>query len=275
MDTNGGNFQVVHSFTSGASDGGTPTSALTYDGSWLYGTTQYGGTTGWGTVFKMDLNGSGFQLLHSFNKDTDGSRPASSVTVSGSYLYGMTSSGTVYRINKSNGDFTTLQSGLSGYGGVTVTDSKLYGMTLDGGEFGAGSIFSMNLDGSDLETLHSFGSGSDGRAPYNGLTLADSTLYGATSYGGPFDLGTVFAIGADGSGYHVMHSFVPNDVAGCNPDCDVTIVGSTLYATTENGGAGGGVLFSMAVPEPSTAVFLVAAALALLYRMMKKRPNVV
>ena len=49
----GSNFEVLHTFAGGASDGSKPFYDLLRSGSMLYGTTRFGGSTGWGTVFKF------------------------------------------------------------------------------------------------------------------------------------------------------------------------------------------------------------------------------
>jgi uncharacterized repeat protein (TIGR03803 family) len=60
-----------------------------------------------------------------------------------------------------------------------------------------GTVFKikMNTDGTEFSLLHEF-SGSDGGHPSDALTLSldGSTLYGMTSWGGSFGLGTVFSI---------------------------------------------------------------------------------
>ena len=81
-------------------DGQYPRASLALNGSTLYGTTQFGGTTppsvpdGWGTVFKLKMDGTGFGLLHSFSGvPGDGRFPFTSLTLDGARLYGTTESG--------------------------------------------------------------------------------------------------------------------------------------------------------------------------------------
>jgi uncharacterized repeat protein (TIGR03803 family) len=61
-------------------------------GNTLYGTTQTGGDPGYGTVFEINTNGTGFTTLHSFNQ-SDGATPYAGVIFSGGVLYGTTYEG--------------------------------------------------------------------------------------------------------------------------------------------------------------------------------------
>src|SRR4051794_31869987 len=74
----------------------------------LYGTSFFGGTNNLGTVFKLNKDGTGFALLHSFTGiDGDGARPQASLTEgTDGLLYGttgaggMSDAGTVYKLDK-------------------------------------------------------------------------------------------------------------------------------------------------------------------------------
>ena len=70
VNTNGTSFTTLHNFTptSGSaggygtnSDGAGPVAALILSGNTLYGTAQAGGGSGWGTVFAVNTNGTGFR----------------------------------------------------------------------------------------------------------------------------------------------------------------------------------------------------------------------
>ena len=76
-------------------------------------TTPYGGSSGVGTVFKLNTNGSGFTLLRSFTgTGGDGAYPSYTTLVKGSngILYGTTRSGdtdgigTVFKLNATAAD---------------------------------------------------------------------------------------------------------------------------------------------------------------------------
>jgi len=63
-------YTLLHAFADMPTDGAGPqyNSSLASDGTFFYGVTMNGGTTtNKGVIFKMNLNGSGYQLLHSFN----------------------------------------------------------------------------------------------------------------------------------------------------------------------------------------------------------------
>jgi len=61
-------------------------------GSTLYGTTLKGGGFGCGTVFKLNTDGTGYQVLKEFT-GSDGKYPFSGLTLFGSALYGTTFEG--------------------------------------------------------------------------------------------------------------------------------------------------------------------------------------
>src|SRR2546421_484808 len=79
-------------------------SALAVSGPTLFGMTASGGAGGVGTIFRVNTDGTGCGLLHSFDAAAgDGWQPAGSLTLSGSTLYGMTrqgggGAGTIFKI---------------------------------------------------------------------------------------------------------------------------------------------------------------------------------
>jgi len=99
-----------------------------------------------------------------------------------------------------------------------------------------------------LTRLHSFGGGaSDGREPPDSLVLDGAALYGMTYYGGASNLGVVFSMGTDGSGFQVLHTFVGGTDDGQYPNGSLVLGGATLYGMTFTGGASNrGVVFSLA-----------------------------
>src|SRR5438093_1419551 len=84
-------FTTLHSFTGG--DGAGPEVRLILSGNTLFGTAIQGGSSGFGTVFKINTNGTGFTTLHTFTAGDDGSSPIAGLTLSGNTLYGTASSG--------------------------------------------------------------------------------------------------------------------------------------------------------------------------------------
>jgi uncharacterized repeat protein (TIGR03803 family) len=104
LNTDGTGFSVLHGFT-GGSDGSEPLALVISPGGCLYGTARFGGTFDDGTVFKVDTDGTGFAVLHTFQGargyasnvpfgpiNSDGGWP-NSLMLSGNSLYGTTWSG--------------------------------------------------------------------------------------------------------------------------------------------------------------------------------------
>jgi uncharacterized repeat protein (TIGR03803 family) len=88
-----GKLTLLHSF-GGLPDGQNPYARLIRDPAGnFYGTTFYGGASGYGTVFKLDTTGK-FTILHSFNYSPDGAHPIAGLILDkAGNLYGTTSDG--------------------------------------------------------------------------------------------------------------------------------------------------------------------------------------
>jgi len=98
--------------------------------------------------------------------------------------------------------------------------------------------------------LYSFKGGSDGANPTTGLTNVRGTLYGATPFGGVYQLcggrgcGTVFSVATSGA-EKVVHSFGSGG-DGSEPLTRLINVDGTLYGTTNDGGTYGvGTVFAI------------------------------
>jgi uncharacterized repeat protein (TIGR03803 family) len=123
----------------------------------LYGTATAGGASGFGGVFKLQTNGSGFQVLHEFSSTGgDGRAPEGGVTIGGDgYLYGVTRfgggavNGSIFRLNTNGNSYGKLRalSGTNREGGNPIAglirgvDGALFGTTSAGGELGFGTLF--------------------------------------------------------------------------------------------------------------------------------------
>jgi uncharacterized repeat protein (TIGR03803 family) len=137
---------------------------LIVSGNTLYGAAGAGGTTGKGTVFSVNTDGTGFTTVHNFTayfRNSDGATPE----------------------------------------GLILSGDTLYGTALYGGSFGRGTVFAVNTDGTGFTTLHNFtaidpniGVNSDGDNPVAGPILSDNSLYGTAYYGGDSGNGTVFSL---------------------------------------------------------------------------------
>ena len=227
----------------------------------LYGTTNAGGTSNNGMVFKIGATGTESVLYSFLGGTTDGSDPEAGLIMdSAGNLYGTTfgagaaGAGTVFRIT-SGGTETLLHSfaggttdGLGPRASVVMDSAgNLYGTTFAGGMKGDGTVFKLSTTGTET-ILHSFtGGSSDGSGPLAGLIIDSAgNLYGTTTSGGTNGDGTVFTVSPTGT-ETVLYSFAGGPTDGANPVGNLVMDGAgNLYGTTAYGGAnGGGTVFTI------------------------------
>jgi uncharacterized repeat protein (TIGR03803 family) len=291
VNTDGSNCTNLYSFTTEAFNGGhiltnrdgaNPAAGLYLSGHTLYGTAPAGGGFGFGTVFRVNTDGTDFTNLYNFTGGNDGAVPLAGLILSSNTLYGTAQQGgnsgygTVFAINTDGSNFTNLYSftveafndddaltncdGANPVAGLILAANTLYGTAFGGGSGGNGTVFAVNTDGSNFTNLYSFTAGvlngefyltnSDGANPAAGLILAGNTLYGTAHDGGSFAAGTVFAVNTDGSNFTNLYTFTdfgdydPNS-DGASPQAGLFLSGHTLYGTTVAGGGGNGTVFQV------------------------------
>jgi uncharacterized repeat protein (TIGR03803 family) len=238
VNTDGTGFTNLYNFSlrSGSdqtnSDGANPRAGLILSGNTLYGTAYGGGSSGYGTVFAVSTNGTGFTNLYNFSL-------------------------------RSGIDFTN-SDGAAPAAGLILSGNTLYGTASTGGSSGNGSVFAVSTNGTGFTNLHSFtatsgisSTNSDGANPFGGLILSGNTLYGTAANGGSANAGTVFAVNTDGSDFTNLYSFTelpgfPYPVTnsdGASPE-GLILSGNTLYGTAYGGGSSGyGMVFSLSLPR--------------------------
>jgi uncharacterized repeat protein (TIGR03803 family) len=262
--TPSGTLTTLHSFCPQGppcTDGANPLAGLIQatNGN-FYGTTEVGGASGFGTVFKITPSGT-LTTLHSFDF-TDGSAPyAGLIQAANGNFYGTTQQGgvsgfgTAFKIT-AGGTFTVLQNFAGGNGShpqgdlIQASNGNFYGTTTAGGASnacsnGCGTIF-MITPNDTLTILHSF-VGTDGQFPYAGLTQAtDGNFYGTAEEAGANLHGTVFTITPSGT-LTTLHSFDSTD--GAYPYAGLLqATNGNFYGTTYQDGANGyGTVFSLSV----------------------------
>ena len=276
VNTDGTGFTNLHSFGGLAnnpvgvgtnSDGANPTAGLILAGNFLYGTAVNGGTVGMGTVFALNINGSGFTNLHSFTSESDGANPNAGLVLSGSTLYGTAElggnngMGTVFAISTNGGTVNSLHSfsqasdGSHPLAGLVLSGSTLFGTASAGGSSGSGTVFEVTTSGGGFRNLYSFtatngpaATNNDGAHPAGGLVLSANNLYGTTTVGGISGYGTIFGLTTNGTGFSDLYEFT-NGTDGGNPQAGLLLSGNTLYGTATNGGSGvSGTVFMVVVP---------------------------
>jgi uncharacterized repeat protein (TIGR03803 family) len=280
--------QVLHRFQ--GTDGSNPHGNLIPGpAGTLYGTTEYGGVSFYGTVFQLVPPAQVYEpwrliTLYSFRNDNDGARPTDGLILdSKGNLYGTTSD------SDAGGYGEIFQLSPPSARGGTWTETVLYhfqggtdgaypqgGLISDGqGNFyGAteSSVFELSPPAQPGGTwtftlLHDFTAGtSDGWSAQDGLVRDQwGNLYGTTLWGGyegnpdcgEIGCGTAFEVSppaTPGGSWteQVLHFFGMGD-DGFDPEGGLALdAKGNLYGTTYSGGKeGGGTAFRLAPPSQS------------------------
>jgi len=188
-----GNLTVLHNFT-GGTDGGTPFAGVVRDPAGnLFGTTNVGGSSGAGVVYKVDPAGHE-TVLYNFTGGNDGGYPEAGV--------------------------------------ILDTEGNLYGTTQRGGAAGSGVVFKLDTARQET-VLYTFAGMPDGSYPEAGVIRdAAGTLYGTTYYGGAWGDGTVYKVDAAGH-ETILYSFTGQADGGYPQTALIRDSAGVLYGTCE------------------------------------------
>jgi len=212
---------VLHTFS--GKDGAVPTATLMLDSAGnLYGTTNQGGASNAGVVFKLTRGQGGKwaeKVLYSFTGLNDGGFPVAGV--------------------------------------ISDAAGNLYGTTQLGGVFGKGTVFELTHATSGWAEKVLYSLGQAGKFPLGGLVFDEAgVLYGTAKNGGKTNSGLVFKLVPEQDGtwkevvlYNFLGSAI-NNTDGRFPRCTLVFDNrGNLYGTTRGGGLfSGGIVFELTPP---------------------------
>lgn len=252
-------YSILHSFRgTNYADGAGPSAQLVLSGLTLYGTTYAGGISNAGVIYKINTDGSGYEVIRhcSVGLLVDDASPGGPLKLVGSKLYGTASGWAMWQSSTAPVSYTERRGGLfcvdtNGanysqvvmwggsyyYGvnpmfspsekafpksGVVASGPDLYGIVND-------TLFAVGTNGLNFRLLNTLASYSD-----SPLTLAGNTLYGVTISGGISNCGTVIAINIVTTNYTTLKAFsLP---IGASPSGRLLITNDTIFGVTQNGG---------------------------------------
>jgi uncharacterized repeat protein (TIGR03803 family) len=250
-------------------DGARPAYALTDGGDgFVYGVAGQGGANGTGTIFRMRLDGTQFQVIHTFAR--------------------------INFSNLTNANYTHEGAFPAGSLVLDRNSGFLYGVTNGGGDAANGTLYRVQTDGSQFQTIFTFeptngtisgtvdSTNCHGSVPGGRPLLINDVLYGVTSQGGndssncngnstgsTVGFGTIYAVALKdipGSGlidydkFSTIHDF--NGTYGQTPGGDLILSQDniTMYGQTSSGSSNSngistdlGTVFSLDLRTPASS----------------------
>jgi uncharacterized repeat protein (TIGR03803 family) len=242
-----------------ATDGESPYGGVALDASGdIYGTTNSGGSSDYGTIFEIARGSAVVTTIVSFN-GIDAAYPKTGVVVDTSEdIYGMSSqggptgNGTLFEIPHGSDVVTTLAGFNPPAGQSPLTfdaAGNLYGTTLEGGAARDGTVFEVPKGSVVVTTIATFDKTS-GEYP-SGLSFDSSgNMYGTTGDGGIYNGGTVFEIVASSTAITTLASLPALSSPGSGVALDRwgNLYGTTSVGAYLGGTSGLGTVFELTAP---------------------------
>jgi uncharacterized repeat protein (TIGR03803 family) len=250
MNADGTGYTKLHEFTD--AEGYDPSGKLleASDGK-LYGACKIGGPINTGCLYRIDKNGSNFQIIYTFNNLAQGYWPLGSLVEDATgALYGITTSstfgyGTIFKINKDGSNYTILREAVpptdffNPVNGLILQGGYLYASYPYGGANGNGGILRIKTDGTGYQVLHAF-AGADGAQPIGAPIIANNgKLYGTTANGGTNNNGVVFSMDVTGANFTVLRHFLVSVEGSYPQEALIQASDGLLYGTTAISSSGG------------------------------------
>jgi uncharacterized repeat protein (TIGR03803 family) len=266
--TTAGTFSLLHTFLPGTNktypNGNLPGLLTQGPDGKIYGTTLFSGIRGcngycgYGVLYRVNKNGSGFQILHKFcsrTNCTDGSTAVSGLKLgTDGNLYGTSNSGgthnggTIFRVTPSSGgyevvfNFNYSTSGESPSGVTVASDGTFYGIT-----FGtAGELLFHYTESTGILTTAVLNFPLVNGLPSRGGVLTfgpNGSLYGLYTVYGESGVG-VFDVDVDGSNLQLFPFYNTIDGGG-SPQSMMLASDGNFWVADYNGSSGYGDIISL------------------------------
>ncbi len=242
LNSNGTNFEIVHTFSFENQEGQIPLGISKFGNS-LVGTTVAGGSNGGGTLYSLDTSNEQLTYLHDF--DFESSAPISPpIDYDGKYWGITTNQGVIYSIDYNGENFIVENNEemATANGRFTQVNDKFYFLTENSGRNSFGSFLEFDPVNNTRTSLYDLGGENAICWPTRSLIAIDDMLYGMTASGG-LGYGGIFSIDPKSNQSTLLYSFREKLISANNGliYSDGNLIGTALYSSSEGDD---GILFS-------------------------------
>ncbi|HYV90652.1 MAG TPA: choice-of-anchor tandem repeat GloVer-containing protein, partial [Chitinophagales bacterium] len=211
----------------------------------LWGMISHGGIQDYGTVFKINADGTDFWKLHDFTVKNPGMGPRNMTPlVYDGWLYGVTSGGglgygVLFKYHPGENryvpiHFFSIEEGMYPSGSLMLaSNGKMYGVTQNGGNYDWGTLYEFDPVSEQVFVKFNFAYLA-GNHPNGKLVEKDGYLYGVTQAGSSnYYYGELYRFSLSSGTYEILHHF--SGTEGSSPTCDLLLAsdgkfyGETLY----------------------------------------------
>lgn len=272
--TSSGTFKLLHTFAAGTNrtyaNGNLPGHLRLGPDGKVYGTTLYGGNAGcngycgFGVLYRVNTDATGFQVLHKFcaqTNCTDGGESVSGLQLGtdgnlygNSFLGGTTNNGIIYRVTPSTGAYTVVAnfnyatSGTNPSALVVASDGTFYGLSFSS----LGEMLFHFVESSSTLTAVALNFPLFNGLPSSGSMLTvgpNGNFYGIYSIYGMSGAG-LFEVDTDGSNLQLFPFYSTQDGAG-SPQSMLLASDGNFWIANFNGTNGYGNIITVSPSDGS------------------------
>ena len=173
------------------------------DDGYIYGTTSSSFSNVYGTIYKMQKDGSNYSNIYFFPAYRGYTNSLLQDPVTHKIICSAT--GGIFSINTDGTAYTPISLAYAVNPGIVLQGDTLFGIYGSGSSWG---VYKVHKNATGFTSLRTFTGSADGYYPNSEITIGtDGFIYGTCGYGGTYGYGTLFKMDKNGNSFSVLRHF--------------------------------------------------------------------